>query len=54
VVIRTLELRPHLEMTARALLIDSGGDAHYQSVPAAIVDFVAGCARDSIFGVAAL
>ncbi|HVO78445.1 MAG TPA: hypothetical protein VMT39_00360 [Candidatus Bathyarchaeia archaeon] len=52
--IRALELRPNLEMTGRALLVDARGGAHHQSVPAAIVDFVAGCARDSIFGVAAL
>jgi len=54
VVIRTLELRPNFEMTARALLVHRGGLAHYQSVRPAVVDFVARCARDRIFGVAAL
>ena len=54
VVIRALELRPNLEMTARALLVDRGGLAHDEPVGPALVDFVARCARDRIFGVAAL
>ena len=54
VVVRLLELRRNLKVTTRALLVDPHNLAHYQSVWPIFVDCVARCARDRVFGVAAL